>query len=77
MTMKGVGAEYRVKAEAVVFSDYFLDFPHTRQGGFAGFAKFAIGSRGGARGSKIRRRHGAAPRQKTRSSTPAAESRGK
>jgi len=77
MTMKGVGAESCVKAEAVVFLNYFLDFPRTRQGGFAGFAKFAIGSRGGARGNKIRRRHGAAPRQKTRSSTPAAESRGK
>ena len=77
MTTKGVGAESSVKAEAIVFLDYFLDFPHTRQGGFAGFAKFVIGSRGGARGSKIRRRYGAAPRQKTRPSTPAAESRGK
>jgi hypothetical protein len=49
MTMKGVGAESSVKAEAVVFLDYFLDFPHTRQEGFAGFAKFVIESRSGAR----------------------------
>jgi hypothetical protein len=36
--MKGFGAESGVKAEAVDFLDYFLDFPHTRQGGFASFA---------------------------------------
>jgi hypothetical protein len=44
--MNWFGAESGMKAEAVV---YFLDFPHSRQGGFVGFAKFAIESRSGAR----------------------------
>jgi hypothetical protein len=40
MAMKGVGAECGVKAETIVFLDYSMDFPHTRQGGFDGLAKF-------------------------------------
>ncbi len=38
--MKGVDIESGVNAEALVFLDYFKDFPHTRQGGFAGLAMF-------------------------------------
>jgi hypothetical protein len=40
MAMKGVGAESGGKAEAIVFLDYSKDFPHTRQAGFVGLAKF-------------------------------------
>jgi hypothetical protein len=38
--MQGVGAESGVKAEAVVFSGYFDNFPHPWRNGFAGLAKF-------------------------------------
>ena len=59
--MKGVGAKCGVKAEAIVFLDYFTDFPIHGKAGFAGLAKSFAG---------MSRSH-----DKKRSSTPAAESR--
>jgi hypothetical protein len=38
--MKGLAAESGARAEAIVFLEYFKEFPDTRQAGFVGLAKF-------------------------------------
>jgi hypothetical protein len=38
--MKGSAPTGAATAEAIVFLEYFKEFPHTRQAGFVGLAKF-------------------------------------
>ena len=62
--MKEVGAKSPVSAEAIDFLDCSTDLSHTRHGDFVGLTNFRSRISGGARGSKILRRHGAVLRQK-------------
>jgi hypothetical protein len=64
MAMEEVGAEYGVKAEAIVFSYYSKDFSVRGSAVLSAWRSSALVSPGGVRGRKILRRLGAVLRQK-------------